>query len=116
MSSGWRLASGKGASATSINSTVATDVGLQAGVRSTGSRRKAASTRWRLFMAPTILFSSFLLARRHQQAAPFGRFLFPQDGANIERAWKEQPHQGIMRLPAGKRHLARTSLVSFNFG
>ncbi len=48
ISSGSRLASGNGASTRSISSTVAMLVGFTTGVRSTGSRRSAASTRSRL--------------------------------------------------------------------
>src|SRR5580658_4803965 len=48
-----RHASGNGASTRSMSSTVATDVGLQTGVRSTGSRRKAARTRSRPVIGAT---------------------------------------------------------------
>ena len=55
ISSGSRLASGKGASTRSISSTVAMLVGLTTGVRSTGSPRRAASTRSRLVMDSGVL-------------------------------------------------------------
>src|SRR5208283_1342904 len=102
-----------------MSSTVATDVGLHAGVRSTGSRRKAASTRWRLVMGATIVISlntagSFLLAGGNQQTAPSGRFLFPQNGPDIKRPGEQQSHQGIVGTSAGERKMARTSLDNFD--
>ena len=54
ISSGSRFACGKGASTRSISSTVATDVGLHTGVRSTGSLFSAARTRSRPVIGPTV--------------------------------------------------------------
>src|SRR5581483_6368778 len=111
MASGLRQASGNGASTRSISSTVATDVGLHAGVRSTGSRRSAASTRSRLVIVFVVavvagigspLIGSFLGAGRHENAARSSHLFFAQSRSHVQRARQEKTHNGIVRLAAGE--------------
>jgi len=49
-----------------MSSTVATDVGLETGVLSTGSRRRAASTRSRLVILGTVAVDSFIVVSTSQ--------------------------------------------------
>src|SRR5688572_13794356 len=109
MSSGSRLASGNGASTRSINSTVATEVGLTTGVRSTGSRRSAARVRSRLVIcvgarslvtaASLIVASSLLLARRGEEPARRAHLFLPQRRADVERPDQEKPDESVVVLP-----------------
>src|SRR5581483_11810110 len=108
-----------------MSSTVAIEVGLQTGVRSTGSRRNAANTRWRLVISRrtppatggSISFlSSFLRAGRDKCTAGGGHFLFPQGGSHIQAARQQQADQGIVLPGAGKAKTVRLAGDQIDFG
>src|SRR5262249_32535031 len=87
------------------------EVGLQDGVRSTGCRRNAASTRWRLVIGATIFFSlSLLLTGGNQHPSRSFFFLFPQYGTDVEGSGQKQPDDRIVRLPTVKCYPVLSSL------
>ena len=89
----------------SISSTVATDVGLTTGVRSTGSRRRAASTRSRLVMGATVslIGSSLLCTRRDEDSAGGLHLLLAERGAQVLGPLQHERDERVMVVPARER-------------